>query len=127
MTAPLPRGRYVTVYADPPWRHDNRTGKSAAEHSRLARYETMSLEEICALPIADLAAPRSHLYLWMPNSMPEAAFQVMSAWGFEYKCYHVWHKIRKDGSGSDGRCVGSTPAASPSCSCSAVPGPRDVQ
>ena len=101
----LPAGPFATVLADPPWRHSNRTGKSAAEHSRLARYSTMSLDEICALPIADLCASRSHLYIWAPNSMLPAAFQVVKSWGFTYKTYQVWHKIRKDG-GSDGRCMG---------------------
>ena len=37
--------KYNTIYADPPWRFQNRTGKVAPEHKRLKRYETMTVEE----------------------------------------------------------------------------------
>lgn len=97
--------RFATVMADPPWRFVNRTGKMAPEHRRLSRYGTMTIEDICALPVADIAAPTAHLYLWVPNALLPEGLQVMSAWGFEYKTNLVWHKIRKDG-GSDGRGVG---------------------
>ena len=43
--------RFGTVLADPPWRFANRTGKVAPEHRRLARYPTLTLDEICALPV----------------------------------------------------------------------------
>jgi N6-adenosine-specific RNA methylase IME4 len=56
-------GEFETILADPPWRFQNRTGKMAPEHQRLMRYPTLEFEEIYALPIAGLAAPRSHLYL----------------------------------------------------------------
>lgn len=97
--------RFATVMADPPWRFVNRTGKMAPEHRRLSRYGTMTIEDICALPVADIAAPTAHLYLWVPNALLPEGLQVMTAWGFEYKTNLVWHKIRKDG-GSDGRGVG---------------------
>jgi hypothetical protein len=49
------RGRkFGTILADPPWRFTNKTGKVAPEHRRLSRYSTMKLEEIMALPVADL-------------------------------------------------------------------------
>lgn len=100
------RGRsFGTILADPPWRFANRTGKMAPEHRRLARYATMSFEEIMALPVADLAAGRSHLYLWVPNALLAFGLETMRRWGFEYKTNIVWHKIRRDG-GSDGRGVG---------------------
>ena len=44
--------KYKTIYADPPWQFQNRTGKVAPEHKRLARYETMNLEDIKALPVS---------------------------------------------------------------------------
>ena len=66
MTSPLDglTGRYGTILIDPPWRFANRTGKMAPEHKRLRRYETMSFDEIAALPVDDLALPKSHLYTW---------------------------------------------------------------
>lgn len=97
--------RFATVMADPPWRFTNRTGKVAPEHKRLARYPTMTLEDICALPVAKHLADTAHCYLWVPNALLPDGLQVLSAWGFEYKSNLIWHKIRKDG-GSDGRGVG---------------------
>jgi N6-adenosine-specific RNA methylase IME4 len=97
--------RYGTVLADPPWRFLNRTGKVAPEHRRLNRYETMSVEEICALPVSEYLAQTAHLYLWVPNALLPDGLAVMKAWGFDYKSNIIWHKLRKDG-GSDGRGVG---------------------
>lgn len=96
---------FATILADPPWRFKNRTGKIAPEHRRLRRYATLSLKELCALPINQIAQPTSHLYLWTPNALLPDGLAVMKAWGYEYKANLVWHKVRKDG-GSDGRGVG---------------------
>ena len=97
--------RYSTILADPPWQFQNRTGKMAPEHKRLLRYPTMGLPDIMALPVSQLAAANSHLYLWVPNALLQEGLNVMSAWGFTYKSNLVWYKIRKDG-GPDGRGVG---------------------
>ena len=102
---PVTSGGFSTILADPPWRFSNRTGKMAPEHRRLSRYETLSLGDIAALPVAGLAAPTAHLYLWVPNAMLPEGLQVLQAWGFSYKSNIVWHKLRRDG-GSDGRGVG---------------------
>lgn len=98
-------GGFGTILADPPWQFQNRTGKMAPEHKRLTRYETMTLDEIKALPVTRLAANPAHLYLWVPNALLPEGLEVMSAWGFEYKTNIIWEKIRKDG-GPDGRGVG---------------------
>lgn len=97
--------KYSTVYADPPWQFQNRTGKVAPEHKRLNRYSTMTLDEIKALPVADVLADKAHLYLWVPNALLPDGIAVLKAWGFEYKSNLVWEKIRHDG-GTDGRGVG---------------------
>lgn len=55
--------RFATVMADPLWRFQNRTGKVAPEHKRLARYPTMELDEICALPVAEHLEDRALLSL----------------------------------------------------------------
>jgi len=98
-------GPYATILADPPWRFSNRTGKVAPEHQRLRRYCTLTNAEIARLPIGDLAAKESHLYLWVPNALLAEGLDVMRQWGFVYKTNLVWYKIRKDG-GPDGRGVG---------------------
>lgn len=97
--------KYSTIYADPPWRFQNRTGKVAPENKKLNRYETMDLEAIKNMPVAQIAAPKSHLYLWVPNALLPDGLEVMKAWGFEYKGNIVWEKVRKDGQ-PDGRGVG---------------------
>jgi N6-adenosine-specific RNA methylase IME4 len=98
-------GKFGTILADPPWRFANRTGKMAPEHKRLMRYETMSMQDIYELPVAQLALPESHLYLWVPNALILEGLETMKRWGFTYKTNIIWHKIRKDG-GPDGRGVG---------------------
>ncbi len=97
--------RYRTIYADPPWQFQNRTGKVAPEHKRLSRYSTMTVPEICRLPVAEAADEKSHLYLWVPNALLPEGLEVMRAWGFAYKTNIIWEKVRKDGM-PDGRGVG---------------------
>ena len=97
--------KFRTVLADPPWQFQNRTGKMAPEHKRLARYSTMSLEEICKLPVQQVVAETAHLYLWVPNALLPEGLKVMENWGFSYKSNIIWYKIRKDG-GPDRRWVG---------------------
>lgn len=97
--------RFGCILADPPWQFQNRTGKIAPEHKRLNRYGTLTLDDIKALPVVDIADAKSHLYLWVPNALLPEGIAVMQAWGFQYKSNLVWHKIRKDG-GPDGRGVG---------------------
>lgn len=99
------RGPFATIYADPPWRFQNRTGKMAPEHQRLLRYPTMTLEEVLELPVNRLAAKEAHLYLWVPNALVAEGLAVLKHWGFTYKTNLVWYKTRKDG-GPDGRGVG---------------------
>jgi N6-adenosine-specific RNA methylase IME4 len=101
----LPCAAFGTVLADPPWRFANRTGKMAPEHRRLSRYTTMTLEDIKALPVAQLVQPASHLYLWVPNALILDGLEVMQSWGFTYKTNLVWYKVRRDG-GPDRRGVG---------------------
>jgi Transcriptional activator, adenine-specific DNA methyltransferase len=97
--------QFGTILADPPWQFQNRTGKVAPEHKRLNRYGTMELQEICDLPVSEIAADRAHLYLWVPNALLPEGMRVMEAWGFRYVSNIIWEKVRKDG-GPDGRGVG---------------------
>lgn len=99
------QGGFATVLADPPWRFAHRSGKVSPEHRRLDRYDTMTLPELCALPVAQVAARDAHLYLWCPNALLPQGLRVMEAWGFRYVSNLVWEKIRLDGA-PDGRGVG---------------------
>ena len=70
--------KFSTIYADPPWRFQNRTGKVAPENKKLNRYETMDLEAIKALPVPEISSEKSHLYLWVPNALLPDGLEVMS-------------------------------------------------
>jgi len=105
MASALDGHKFGTILADPPWRFANRTGKVAPEHRRLGRYETLSFDEIAALPVAEFLDDVAHCYLWVPNALLPYGLATMESWGFEYKTNLIWHKIRKDG-GPDGRGVG---------------------
>ena len=101
----LPPGPFATIYADPPWRFNNRTGKGAPEHKRLGRYATMTMVEIAGVPVEQAAAPNAHLYLWVPNALIADGLHAMRQWGFTYKTMLIWEKVRKDGQ-PDGRGMG---------------------
>jgi hypothetical protein len=113
--------RFATVLADPPWRFTNKSGKVAPEHKRLARYGTMTLDAIIALPVAQVTAATARLHLWCPNALLPQGLAVLEAWGFRYKSKIVWHKVRSDG-GSDrnGRAAQRRPF--PDCAVRSAPG-----
>lgn len=80
--------RFSTILADPPWRYDNTASRGAAER----HYETMSVEEITALPVKGLAADACHLHLWTTVAFLDDARRILGAWGFEPKGLFVWVK-----------------------------------
>jgi N6-adenosine-specific RNA methylase IME4 len=97
---------YRTIVADPPWPYDNaNTGgviRSIKNDGTLARgvsdlgYGTMSIAELCAMPVADLADRDAHLYLWTTNSFMEEAHQIVKAWGFTPKTILTWVKVHQN-------------------------------
>ena len=83
--------KYKTIYADPPWpEHGGGKIKRGADR----HYKLMTVKEIMALPVADLAEDNSHLYLWATNNYLPDALRVMAAWGFVYKTTITWGKDR---------------------------------
>ena len=85
---PLPAGTFRTVVADPPWQYGNAATRGAAED----HYPTMAVEELCELPVGDVAGDDAHLYLWVTNNFIREAFDVIDAWGFDYKTCLTWVK-----------------------------------
>ena len=80
--------QFTTIVSDPPWQYDNRsTRNAAAKH-----YETLTVEDLCDLPVEANATEDAHLYLWTTNAFLRDAFAVMEAWGFTYKAHLVWVK-----------------------------------
>lgn len=72
---------YQIIYADPPWRYDQKSLQGAAEK----HYATMSMEELCGLPVEQISAKDSLLFLWATFPQLPAALRLISAWGFKYK------------------------------------------
>jgi len=86
--ATLAGQKFGTIYADPPWAYGNQgTRASTGNH-----YGTMSIADICNMPISELTADAAHLHLWTTNSFLRESFEVIDAWGFEYKSCAVWVK-----------------------------------
>ena len=89
MTEGLPIGTYNIIYADPPWRYEQRKVQGAAEN----HYPTMSIDELCALPVPELAAKDCALFLWATFPQLPEALRLIRAWGFRYKTVaFVWLK-----------------------------------
>lgn len=89
-------GRYSIIYADPPWRYTAKKIQGAAEN----HYPTMSISELCALPVADLAAKDSALFLWATFPQLPEALRLIQAWGFTYKSVaFVWLKQNRKSPG----------------------------
>lgn len=88
----LPSGKFGAIYADPPWRFACWSGKGTAR-SADNHYDTMPLDEIAALPVADLAAEDCALFMWATWPMLPEALRLIEAWGFTYKtCGFDWMK-----------------------------------
>ncbi len=87
--------KYSVIYCDPPWAYrvwsKKGSGRSAESH-----YSTMSLEDIKALPVGDLADKDCALFMWITFPLLNEAFNVLDAWGFTYKSVaFVWVKQNK--------------------------------
>lgn len=89
----IPRGRYGVVYADPPWHHRSYSAKGQAR-SPSSHYKTMTIEDICAMPVGELAANDCWLVLWTTQPHLEQALRVMHSWGFKYSSiFQFWFKL----------------------------------
>ncbi|WP_126146969.1 MT-A70 family methyltransferase [Synechococcus elongatus] len=80
--------KYKLILADPPWQYRNSQNGAAGKH-----YGLMSTDDLCALPVPDLADDDSVLLLWSTNPCLPEALKVMEAWGFQYKTKLVWIKV----------------------------------
>jgi len=89
--------RYATILADPPWRYGRNQTVSKGERSMFDRqlpYTSMSLSDICILPIERLSAEDAILWLWTTNAMLQEGLDVVDAWGFKYVGVRTWVKPR---------------------------------
>lgn len=98
-TPALPDGKYRVFYADPPWFYtnpqhsDKYNGVGDSQMTILdTHYPSMTISELCALPVKDMAQPDAVLFLWVTSPVLDQVWDVITAWGFEYKTSIVWDK-----------------------------------
>ena len=88
--------KYNIIYADPPWTYKD----SGCQGAAAAQYDTMSFEQIKALPVANIADKDCVLFLWATYPKLEEALEVIKACGFQYKTIAFqWVKTYKSGFG----------------------------
>ena len=90
---------YPVILVDCPWEFkvwsEKGNGRAAVKH-----YNTMTTDDLCALPVSEIAAPDCMLFMWatFPNLLD--CLKVIEAWGFQYKsCAFVWVKNNKKSPG----------------------------
>ena len=85
--------KFRVIYADPAWSYNDKQDTpqlgGAAKH-----YDTMSVSQICNLPVNEISEKNSVLFLWVTSPLLEDAFTVIKSWGFKYKTSFVWDKIK---------------------------------
>lgn len=91
--APLAAGqtaaRYPLIYADPPWRYEHAESESRAIENQ---YPTMTLDDICALPLGDITTDDAILFMWATSPKLDEGMRVVREWGFTYRTCMVWDK-----------------------------------
>jgi hypothetical protein len=89
----LRQRNYGAIYADPPWAFRNWSAKGTGRNA-VSHYDCPSFDKLAALPVSELAAPNCALFLWATDPLLPRAFDLLKAWGFEYKtvAFH-WVKL----------------------------------
>ena len=103
----MPSKQYGVILADPPWHFEHQSWRETMPPDQVRyefgpgiHYPTMSLEDICGLDVASLAADNCALFLWFSWPHFLKPVSVIEAWGFEYKTIAwVWAKLNKSGLG----------------------------
>ncbi len=80
--------KFGSIYADPPWLYDNQGTRAATGN----HYSGLTVDELCALPIRELAADDAHLHLWTTNGFLFECPRIFEAWGFEFRSALIWVK-----------------------------------
>jgi len=88
----LPDSKYRVLYADPPWKY----GDQLTEDYGAVKfhYPSMTIAELCALPVETLCEADAVLFLWVTSPLLYEAAPIIEAWGFEYKTSFVWDKVK---------------------------------
>lgn len=85
--------KYSIIYADPPWKYNDAQNTDmlggADKH-----YDLMTIQEICNLPIKNISAENSILFIWVTSPLLEEVFTVINSWGYKYKSSFIWDKVK---------------------------------
>jgi N6-adenosine-specific RNA methylase IME4 len=93
LTEPLPPGPFGCILADPPWGFRTYAGTDEVPTLAADPYQTMSLDEMKALPVEASAAPDCLLVMWVISSHVPQALELAEAWGFSFRSLGpVWVK-----------------------------------
>ena len=92
-----PRKKYQVIYADPPWRFNNKNTGGSMKSGAANQYNVMSIDDIKKLPVNEIAADNCVLIMWYVGSQPQEAIDLVNAWGFTIKNMNgfVWVKLTK--------------------------------
>lgn len=95
----LPAKHFAAIHVDPPWHFETYSPKGFGRHA-VRHYDTMSVAEISALPVGQLACDNAVLFLWISWPMLLPGIQVLRDWGFNYKtCAFSWIKTNSTNDG----------------------------
>ncbi|QHJ83847.1 MAG: hypothetical protein [Bacteriophage sp.] len=85
---------YDVLYVDPPWKYNNKASNGAAEN----HYSTMSLEELKAMPVRELASKDAVLFMWWTPTHAADALELVKSWGFTFKNMNAftWCKLNRN-------------------------------
>ncbi len=93
---PFPEKKYQIIYAYPPWKYKQSGSKTNSRGMAKQHYPTMSTEDICNLPVGEIAIDNAICFMWATFPNIGEALKVMKSWGFEYKtAAFVWAKKNK--------------------------------
>lgn len=86
--------KYQVIYADPPWSFNSKKTGGSMKSGALAQYDTMSIENLKALPVSEITTDDAILVMWYVSSQPQEALDLVKAWGFTVKNMNgfVWNK-----------------------------------
>lgn len=94
--ADLPTDTYRVIYADPPWSYNDKQGGSISDSYGGAEkhYPSMSISELCDLPIKEMTNDDAVLFMWVTSPLLQEGFKVIESWGFKYKSAFIWDKVK---------------------------------
>jgi N6-adenosine-specific RNA methylase IME4 len=75
--------KYNIIYSDPPWTYRDKasSGKRGVHY----KYDLMTLQDIKSLPVSQISADNSILFLWVTFPLLKEGLEVIESWGFKYK------------------------------------------